>query len=356
MKKMIKISVVTLLGILVLASCDMRELCYDHYNHDYKYQVNIKADYEQEWQYPLSSSNDWKDFWPDTFNIAYTDLIPALPSGLRVMIYDTIKCDRQNIERMGGVVYLTEREKSFLIFNNNTEYIVFNNVENKAEATATTRALSRSTYSANAHSPMKDQNTRSEPDVLYVTYVPSYFPVSVIEPLDLPVMLKPVVYTYYIRFEFEYGAHHIKLARGSMAGMSASVNLMTQEPSEDLATLMFSNAKSRSYGVDASVRSFGILPDTTRLRPQLDGDYACLLNLEVTLPKGYIKEFEYDPNDSILSQLDITDQILSQPKGGVIVIKGLRVEDEEAELTGVGFDPNIAIENWGDFEDVILNF
>ena len=141
-----------------------------------------------------------------------------------------------------------------------------------------------------------------------------------------------------------------------MSGMSASVNLKTQEPSEDLATLMFSNAKPRSYGVDASVRSFGILQDTTRLRAQLNGDYACLLNLELTLPKGYIKEFEYDPNDSILSQLDITEQILSQPRGGVIVIKGLRVEDEEAELTGVGFDPNIAIENWGDFEDVFLDF
>ena len=74
MKTMIKYFVVTLLGVLLLVSCDMRELCYDHYDHDYKYQVRIKADYEQEWQYPLSSSKDWKDFWPDTFNLAYTDL------------------------------------------------------------------------------------------------------------------------------------------------------------------------------------------------------------------------------------------------------------------------------------------
>lgn len=348
MKKMIRLYIV-IVSCLCFVACDMRELCYDHDSHAYKYQVNIVADYEQEWQYPLWPSKDWKENWPDTFNLRYSDLLPVLPSGLRVMIYDSLRYDRQNIGRNGGLVYLTELEKSFIICNNNTENIVFNDERDKEKASITTRPLMRNTYKGNSFSPMKDINAKTQPDVLYVSYVPSYIPVSVINPLDFPILLKPVVYTYYIRYEFEYGIHHVAdLARGALAGMSGSVNLHTQEPGEDLATVMY-DAKVRSTYIDAQVTSFGLLQDTVRLRSNLDGDYACFLNLEVRLVNGATKVFEY--NDSTLSQLDVTEQVLAQPRGGVIVVKGLRVEDSEV----VGF-VDVNVEDWGPDKDVILDF
>ena len=263
MKTMIRLCIAVVCCMCFFA-CDMRELCYDHDSHAYKYQVNIVADYEQEWQYPLLPAKDWRENWPDTFNVRYSDLLPILPSGLRVMIYDSLRYDRQNIGRNGGLVYLTELEKSFIICNNNTETIIFNDERKKDTASVTTtvpsvttRSISRSSYDGNQYSSLKDIDTRTEPDVLFVNYISSYQPISSIKPLDLPVLLKPVVYTYYIRYEFEYGIEHVNQARGALAGMSGTVNLHTQEPGDELVTVMF-NAKINSFGVDADVKSFGL--------------------------------------------------------------------------------------------------
>ncbi|MBO5346015.1 MAG: DUF5119 domain-containing protein [Paludibacteraceae bacterium] len=343
MKKMIRLYIV-IVSCLCFVACDMRELCYDHDSHAYKYQVNIVADYEQEWQYPLTPTKDWKENWPDTFDVRYSDLMPILPSGLRVMIYDSLRYDRQNIGRDGGLVYLTELEKSFIICNNNTEAVVFVDEKDKEKVSVTTRAIRRNSYGGSSYIQLKDVNTKTEPDVLYVNYIPSYVPISTIKPVDVSVLLKPVVYTYYIRYEFEYGIEHVVLARGALAGMSGSVNLQTQEPGNDLATVMY-DAKKKSFGVDANVNSFGLPHDLTDLGMQLDGgEYACGLNLEVALTNGDIKTFEFD----------VTDQVVSQPRGGVIVVKGLRVEDEEAEGELEG--GQVEVDDWGPYEDIIIDF
>lgn len=342
MKKMIRLYIV-IVSCLCFVACDMRELCYDHNEHAYKYQVNIVADYEQEWQYPTSSLKDWKENWPDTFNISYSDLRPNLPSGLRILLYDSLYCDKQNISRTGGIVYLTELEKSILLYNNDTETILFDNVEDYEGATATTRSVTRGLYEGNSYSTMSDVNAKTEPEVLYVSYIQSYVPVSAVTAPILAVSMKPVVYTYYVRYEFEYGIQHVVLARGALAGMAGSVNLHTQKAGDDLSTVMF-DAKIRSFGVDAQVRSFGLPNDMTRIQSQLNGDYTCALNLDVALENGYIKTFEFD----------VTDQILVQPKGGVLVVKGLRVEDEEAAKQGTGFD--VDVDNWGEYRDIIVEY
>ncbi len=334
---------------LFLVACDMRELCYHHDEHAYKYQVNIKAEYDQEWQYPLIPANDWKENWPDTFNVRYSDLIPLLPSGLKVMIYDTIGYDRQNIGRDGGVVYLNDLEKSFIICNNNTETIIFNDERDKNVASVTTNVVSATTKSAqqNSHSGvtyslLKNINQKRAPEVLFVSYVPSYIPKSTIVPEELKVLLKPIVYTYYIRFEFAYGFKYVKLADGALSGMSESVNLLTQEPSDELATVMFNAKVNSSSYIDARVNSFGLPSDTTNLGKQFnDGKYSCILTLQVVLKNGYRKSFE----------IDVTNQVKSQPRGGVIIVKGLRVEDKEAEIEG-SFD--VDVDEWGDEEIVEL--
>ena len=340
MKTMIRLYIAVVCCLFFVA-CDMRELCYDHDSHAYKYQVNIEAEYEQEWQYPLIPADDWKENWPDTFNVKYSDFMPLLPSGLRVMVYGAGDYDRQNVSRNGGVVYLSDGEKSFIICNNNTEFLVFSDENSRTDATVTTSQVRRNTYKGVSFAPLIDINTRKAPDVLYVSNVASYMPISSVIPPKLTVLLKPVVYSYYLRLEFDYGIEHVVMARGAMAGMSGSVNLHTCEPGDDLSTVMF-DAKVRSFGVDAHVCSFGIPSDFTVLDKQFeDGKYSCGLNIEVALTNGYVKAFEFD----------ITDQIKSQPRGGVIVLKGLRVEDEEAELEG-SFD--VDVDDWGEDEVVDL--
>ena len=44
--------------------------------------------------------------------------------------------------------------------------------------------------------------------------------------------------------------------------------------------------------------------------------------------------------------VDITEQVKAQPRGGVIVITGLEVSDEDGESGGSGFD--VEVGDWGD--------
>ena len=65
------------------------------------------------------------------------------------------------------------------------------------------------------------------------------------------------------------------------------------------------------------------------------------LNLEVMLKNGKIKTFEFD----------VSDQLTSQPRGGVITVSGLTVTDEEAG-GDTGF--NVNVDDWGEYEDIEL--
>ena len=61
------------------------------------------------------------------------------------------------------------------------------------------------------------------------------------------------------------------------------------------------------------------------------------------LPDGSIKVFEFD----------ITDQMAKQPRGGVITVSGLTIDEYEFGGGG-GFD--VDVDDWGPYEDVELEF
>ena len=67
-----------------------------------------------------------------------------------------------------------------------------------------------------------------------------------------------------------------------------------------------------------------------------------LLRLYYDLKNGKIKSFDFD----------VTDQVAAQPQGGVIVVKGIEISDEEGTEGGSGFD--VDVEDWGDYEDIEL--
>lgn len=48
----------------------------------------------------------------------------------------------------------------------------------------------------------------------------------------------------------------------------------------------------------------------------------------------------------------MTDQIEKQPQGGVIIVKGLEISDEDGWQGGSGFD--VKIDGWGEFEDIVI--
>ena len=66
------------------------------------------------------------------------------------------------------------------------------------------------------------------------------------------------------------------------------------------------------------------------------------LTREVRLHNGKFKTFEFD----------VTDQLLGQPRGGVIVVDGIEIPDKEGTEGGGTFDPEV--DKWGDYIDIPL--
>ena len=50
--------------------------------------------------------------------------------------------------------------------------------------------------------------------------------------------------------------------------------------------------------------------------------------------------------------IDVTNQLLDQPRGGVVVVDGLEITDEEGGGGGGGFD--VEVDGWGDQIDIPL--
>lgn len=339
MKGLVNIFVCALL-VASLISCDHKELCYDHEPHALKYHVTVNASYEQQWQYTYGDSPDWKSAWPENLTFSYENLCPAIPEGLRVLSFgENDKQEMKNMPAAGGIISFTEGTYSLLFYNNDTEYIVFDNTDSFATAKATTRTKTRSTYFGNSYSGTKNEKTVSAPDMLYGNYIENYTPEKDVVAREMDVVMHPLVFTYVIQYEFDYGLQHVALARGALAGMAESVYLNSGQTSSDIATILY-DCTIVEYGAQAVVNSFGI-PDYPNGNYTRAGDRYSL-NLEVCLKNGVIKSFDFD----------VTDQVAEQPHGGIITVTGLKISDEESKQGSSGFD--VDLNDWGEFEDILL--
>lgn len=148
--------------LMLLSSCEHKDLCFDHDVHAPKSEVRIEAEYEKEWQYTYENGTDWKNYptWQESFGMEYDALRPGIPDGLRVQVYNADGSDEIiNIAPEGDVVYMRPGEHSLLFYNNDTEYIVFDKMQSFASAKATTRTRTRSSYLGNSYMDTKNENT-----------------------------------------------------------------------------------------------------------------------------------------------------------------------------------------------------
>ena len=329
--------------VTVLSSCEHKELCFNHPEHAPKFQVFVEAEYEQEWQYTYEGGTDWAVYspWENTLGMKYDDLRPTIPDGLRVQVYNGDGSNNiVNIAPEGGIVPMREGKHSMLFYNNDTEYIVFDDLQSYASAKATTRSRTRSTYMGNSYMDSRNENTVNSPDMLYGNYLASYTARRLQEADVLPVSMHPLVYTYLIRYEFSKGLEYVALARGALAGMAEAVYLNSGRTSENEATVLF-DCTMEDFGTQALVHSFGI-PDFPNEHYKTRAERRYGLNLEVRLKNGKMKSFDFD----------VTDQVKVQPRGGVIVVSGIEISDEEGMEGGSGFDPDV--DDWGEYEDIEL--
>lgn len=319
------------MGLILLPSCEHKELCYIHDQHALKREILLQPEWRQYWEV-RHDHIDWQSQWPEWVPVTYNSLLPGIPEGLRVItVSDTGLRQSLNLPAEGGIVPMGEGYHSLLCYNNDTEYIVFDDLS----SSASTRSRSRGSYMGNSYSKGDTEHTVNAPDILYGAFLPEISVNKSQQPQPLEVVLSPLVYTYVVRYEFSCGGRYVALARGALAGMAAAVNISTGRTSEDAVTILY-DCSVNSEGCVAYVNSFGI--------PGGDEERTFALNLEIMLYNGKVKTFEFD----------VTQQVAAQPQGGIIVVDGIEISDAEGLEGGSGF--KVDVDGWGDYEDVELDF
>ncbi len=328
-----------LLLLALMPSC-RKELCYNHFRT-----AAISLEWEQEWErdYGMAHASTWD---PAMHGFEYHSLRPVKPEWVTMITYKGDANPREDyMPADGDDINVGDPEnQTYLFYNSDTEYIVLSDVASltSARATSTTRSRSSLAYMMEMYPEVRSTNP---PDVLYAAYVEEAPEIGLHEAKPMPVRMQPLVYTYVIRYEFEHGIEHVALARGALAGMAESVYLRNGVTSEESSILLY-DCELKDYGVEAHVRSFGApaFPDSYYGRSEVArSERPYTLNLEVKLTNGKIFEFDFD----------IADQIAKQPRGGVIRVGGIRIEDEQnIGNSGSAFD--VEVEGWGEHEDIIL--
>lgn len=319
----------------ILASC-RQELCYNHYPS-----ADIKLTWEQVWErdYGMSHETNWD---AALHGFEYSSMYPGLPEWVNLVKFNRDGTNEDNFlnVRGGSIRVNNENDGSYLLYNGDTEYIVLEDMASLNEARATTTSRSRATTALQyLKSLAPDTRTANPPDLLYGAFVEEAPFVNIHETLRMPITMQPLVYTYIIRYEFEHGINHVALARGAIGGMAESVYLRNGTTSDETAILLY-DCEKKDYGCEAHVRSFGVpaFPDNHYGKSNDNEHFVPItVNLELRLYNGKYVEFNYD----------VSDQMANQPRGGVIRITGIRVEDTEAEGGSSGaFD--VDVDGWGD--------
>ena len=333
-----------LAAMATLSSCDHKELCYDHDAHAPKFLLRVEATYQQEWELGPDGTANWKDFptWAETYGRPYDMMRPDIPAGLRMHDFPVSgPSDMINMQPMGETVGMRPGEHQVLFYNNDTEYIVFDDMYSSAAAKATTRTRTRATYMGNPFNSFMKETTVNMPDMLYGNYNKSYTSERTSEPPLMEVTMHPLVFKYIVRYEFSKGLGYVKLTRGALSGMAASVYLNSGYTSKETATLLY-DCTMESWGAQAIITSFGVPDYPNGFYSTTRAPHSNALNLEVRLKNGIIKTFNFD----------VTEQINNQPQGGVIVVSGIEISDEDGKQGSSGFD--VGVDGWGEFEDVVI--
>lgn len=321
--------------MLPMVSC-RTELCYNHFAT-----ADVSLSWETEWErdYGMSHSDNWD---AEHHGHQYKDLRPRSAEWVNLVEFTEGSTSNEHfLNPEGGEIILgSNRDHSFLLYNGDTEYIVLSDMASlpEARASATSRSRASLAYVMERHPGVRSTNP---PDMLYSAYIEQVPHIDLHEVRSVPVKMQPLVFTYLIRYEFESGLENVAYARGAIGGMAESVYLRDGRTSDETAVILY-DCDVKSYGCEAVVKSFGVpgFPDEYygRTGDQNNSeDRTYTLNLEVLLRNGKIVEFNYD----------IADQLKKQPKGGVITVSGLRIEEEEAKPDPIesGFDVDLS--GWG---------
>jgi hypothetical protein len=312
--------------IVIASSCEHKDLCYNHDEHSAHCSLVVSAKYD------LSVEADY---------LGRTDesLYPSEPEGLRVLVYsENAEPSVNNLPTHGGKVNLTEGQHSLLFYNNDTEYIVFDDITSSVTARATTRSRSRASYNGNSLV-SRDEKTVNPPDMLFGAYRDNYRSVMSMTNDSIQVTMHPLVYSYIVYFNVASGISSIAYARAALAGMAGSVYINSGVTSDEEVTVLFDcDVNTTQNRVESIFKSFGVpgYPASGYAR----GQHIYAIELELRLVNG----------DTIVFDYDVTDQVENMPHGGVITINNIIVPRVEPSGSAAPFEVDVS--DWSDFQEI----
>lgn len=333
--------------LAVLTGC-RKDLCYGHFN---EVDLQLEVVYSLDWHLPWEV--DWNENWPEDWEVDWEMIRPRTPESVRLHTFDAdseAALSSHNLASNGGRVTLNSGRYHLLLYNSDTEGVLFEDMHAVHQASATTRARTRSAYSTR----YPDEVTVSTPDDLFATFMPEY---ELKQPASgeslhqrINAELTPRTWTYLIRYEFSSGQEFVTEAQAYLSGMAGRVCLKDGYTDEEHVVTLLLDCAPSDYGVETVTRSFG-LPgfDYPMVKEGRMDDAEALsrvagtnrLLLEMKLRSGKIKVVEFD----------VTPQVRSQPRGGVIVVKDIIVTPEEGQGSdGSGFDGEVS--DWEENIDV----
>lgn len=340
------------LYMIVLASfmgC-RKDLCYDH---DREVDLRLEVAYSLDWY--LSWEENWEENWPEEWIVDWDKILPKEPAGVRLHTFDNelkVPVSNHNLESRGGRIAINSGRYDLLLYNNDSEGILFENIEGVENASATTRTRTRSTYSTR----YPNEVTVSLPDVLFAGFVPEF---ELEKPRDgemlyrkIDVGLTPRTWTYLVRYEFTSGQEFLAGAEAYLSGMAGSVRLNDGYTHDNNIVTLLLDCSSSTYGVESVVRSFG-LPgfDYPGVKQGIVSE--AMASSKVASANKLVLAMKFLSGRTKTLEFDVTDQVRRQPRGGVIVVRGIIVTPEEGEgpsSEGGGFEGNV--NDWEENIDV----
>ncbi len=331
----------TCLMASTLASC-RQELCYDHYPV-----LDLNFEWEREWErdYGQHHESGWDS---EYYGYEYGDLRPDEPEWINMISYYADGSQHESYVSPDGKSFIVDagESRSVLLYNGDTECLVVSDVASldNARAEATSRSRGRSSLTA-IYEKHAGARTTNPPDMLYAAYIENLPGLQNHDRTTLSPKMQPLVYTYVIDYQFDEGIENVVIARGAIGGMAESVYLRTGVTSEKSSIVLF-DCSLKSTGCHASVRSFGVpgFPDIYYGRNESSAaERNVTLNLEVMLKSGKVVEFDFD----------VSDQLKDQPRGGVIKVGGIKIEDQPSSSGGGNAGFVVEVYDWDEYDEII---
>ena len=229
-----------LTSAFILASCEYKDLCYDH-NH---------------WIY-ANTTYDWSHV--------------AAPKPMRAMYYNLSDSEVEPIiydfSSNGGLARLTGATYQAISYNNDTETILYRNGNslNTLEAYTRQSSLEEGTRMSFTRGSMPHFTAKEpekvilEPDSLYGA-VSEPFSAELADTVDVQLQPKQRFHEIVITITNVPNLQYTTNFGGAMSGLAASINMATGVPSDELATEAFECSVIDATTLQMKLRIFGHCP------------------------------------------------------------------------------------------------